>query len=142
MESILFTLFLSISIATILNIILKKFGISHIIGYIITGTIISYGFNFNGVDISSLELIAEFGIVFLMFTIGLEMSLDKIKKMKEILLLNGFLQVSISAILIYLIAFFVFNLSVEVSLIVSLAFSLSSTAIVLTYLKQSKDKSF
>ncbi len=108
MESILFTLFLSISIATILNIILKKFGISHIIGYIITGTIISYGFNFNGVDISSLELIAEFGIVFLMFTIGLEMSLDKIKKMKEILLLNGFLQVSISAILIYLIAFFCF----------------------------------
>ncbi len=86
-----------------------------------------------------MELIAEFGIVFLMFTIGLEMSFDKIKKMKEILLLNGFLQVSISAVLIYLVAFFVFNLSVEISLIVSLAFSLSSTAIVLTYLKQSKD---
>jgi CPA2 family monovalent cation:H+ antiporter-2 len=139
MENILLTLFLTIFIATILNIILKRFGISHIIGYIITGTLISYGFNFNGVDITSLELIAEFGIVFLMFTIGLEMSFDKIKKMKEILLLNGFLQVSISAILIYLVAFFVFHLSVEVSLIVSLAFSLSSTAIVLTYLKQSKD---
>lgn len=139
MENILLTLFLTISIATILNIVLKKFGISHIIGYIITGTLISYGFNFNGVDISSLELIAEFGIVFLMFTIGLEMSFDKIKKMKEILLLNGFLQVSISAILIYLVAFFLFGLSIEVSLIVSLSFSLSSTAIVLTYLKQSKD---
>lgn len=139
MENILFTLFLTISIATILNIILKKFGISHIIGYILTGTLISYGFNFNGVNNDSLELIAEFGIVFLMFTIGLEMSVDKIKKMKEILLLNGFLQVSISAILIYLVAFYIFHLSVEVSLIVSLAFSLSSTAIVLTYLKQSKD---
>ena len=139
MENILFTLFLTISIATILNIILKKFGVSHIIGYIITGTLISYIFNFNGLDIGSLELIAEFGIVFLMFTIGLEMSFDKIKKMKEILLVNGFLQVSISAVLIYLVAFFVFGLSVEVSLIVSLAFSLSSTAIVLTYLKHSKD---
>ncbi len=139
MENILFTLFLSISISTILNIILKKFEISHIIGYIITGTIISYLFNFNGLDISSLDHIAEFGIVFLMFTIGLEMSFDKIKKMKEILLLNGFLQVSISAILIYFVAFYIFSLSIGVSLIVSLAFSLSSTAIVLTYLKQSKD---
>ena len=139
MEHILFTLFLTISIATVLNIILKRFGISHIIGYILTGTIISYGFNFNGVNNDSLELIAEFGIVFLMFTIGLEMSVDKIKKMKEILLLNGFLQVSISAGLIYLVAYFIFGLSVEVSLIISLAFSLSSTAIVLTYLKHSKD---
>lgn len=82
MENILFTLFLTISIATILNIILKKFGISHIIGYILTGTLISYSFNFNGVNNDSLELIAEFGIVFLMFTIGLEMSVDKIKKME------------------------------------------------------------
>ena len=82
MENILFTLFLSISISTILNIILKKFGISHIIGYIITGTLISHIFNFKGFDLSSLEHIAEFGIVFLMFTIGLEMSFDKIKKMK------------------------------------------------------------
>lgn len=139
MDQILVTIFLTISISTILNIILKRFGISHIIGYIATGTIISYIFNFNGIDIHSLELIAEFGIVFLMFTIGLEMSFDKIKKMKEILLLNGFIQVSISAVLIYIVAFFVFNLSVEISLIVSLAFSLSSTAIVLTYLKQSKD---
>ena len=64
MDNVLFTLFLTISIATVLNIILKKFGISHIIGYILTGTIISYIFNFNGLDFSSLELIAEFGIVF------------------------------------------------------------------------------
>ena len=139
MENILLTLFLTISTATVLNIVLKRFGISHIIGYIVTGTIISYIFNFNGLDIGSLELIAEFGIVFLMFTIGLEMSLDKIKKMKEILLLNGFLQVSVSAILIYICAFFIFKLSVHVSLIIALAFSMSSTAIVLTYLKHSKD---
>ena len=139
MENILLTLFLTISIATILNIILKRFGISHIIGYILTGIIISYSFNFSALDMSSLELIAEFGIVFLMFTIGLEMSFEKIKKMREILLLNGFLQVSISAILIYFCSYFIFNLSMQVSLIIALAFSLSSTAIVLTYLKQSKD---
>lgn len=133
------TLFLAIFLATVLNIILKRFGISQIIGYILTGIILSYGFHFKGANMNSLDTISEFGIVFLMFTIGLEISIDKIKKMKEILLLNGFLQVAISAILIFVVAYFVFHLSIEVSLIVSLAFSLSSTAIVLPYLKQSKD---
>lgn len=139
MEHFLFTLFLAIFLATVLNIILKKLGISQIIGYILTGIIISYGFHFQGANITSLDTIAEFGIVFLMFTIGLEISFDKIKKMKEILLLNGFLQVHISAALIFIVAYFIFHLSIEISLIVSFAFSLSSTAIVLPYLKQSKD---
>ncbi|MFA7022235.1 cation:proton antiporter [Aliarcobacter sp.] len=139
MEHFLITLFFTIFIATTLNIIFKRFGISHIIGYILTGVIIGYAFHFNGVDVKNLETIGEFGIVFLMFTIGLEMSLSKIKKMKDILLINGFLQVVISTILIYIIAYFIFELSIEIALIVSLAFSLSSTAIVLPYLKSSKD---
>lgn len=139
MQTILFTLFLSIALSTVFNIILKKIGISHIIGYILTGTVISYIFNFNSIDIRSLELIAEFGIVFLMFTIGLEMSIERIKRMKEILLLNGFLQVSLSAIVIFLFSHFVFKIQIVPSVIISLAFSLSSTAIVLSYLKHSKD---
>ncbi|DAB30457.1 MAG TPA: potassium transporter [Sulfurimonas sp. UBA12504] len=139
MENLLLAIFLTLAIATVINIILKKFGISHIIGYIFTGTIISYTFGFNGLNIYSLELIGEFGIVFLMFTIGLELSLSKIKKMKDILLTNGLLQVLFSVFVIFLLSFFLFKLDFNTSLIVSLAFSLSSTAIVLTYLKNSKD---
>jgi CPA2 family monovalent cation:H+ antiporter-2 len=139
MEKLLLSIFLTIAIATVLNIILKRFGISHILGYIATGTIISYLFGFNGDGIASLNLIGEFGIVFLMFTIGLELSLEKIKKMKEILLTNGLLQVLFSVVVIFLLSFYLFNLNFNTSLIISLAFSLSSTAIVLTYLKESKD---
>ena len=139
MENLLLVIFLTIAIATVLNIILKRFGISHIIGYIVTGTIISYIFGFNGLNIYSLDLIGEFGIVFLMFTIGLELSLGKIKKMKEILLANGLLQVLLSVIVIFLLSFYLFKLDFNTSIIISLAFSLSSTAIVLTYLKRSKD---
>ncbi|RXI48335.1 potassium transporter [Malaciobacter mytili] len=139
MQSILITIFLAISISTIINIVLKKLGISHIIGYILTGTIISYIFNFSSFDIHSLDLIAEFGIVFLMFTIGLEMSFERIRKMKEILLLNGFLQVFLSALIIFLVSYYLIKLPLVASLIVSLALSLSSTAIVLSYLKHSKD---
>ena len=139
METLLLSIFLTVAIATVLNIILKRFGISHIIGYIATGTIISTLFGFNGSANDSLDFIGEFGIVFLMFTIGLELSLDKIKKMKDILLTNGILQVLFSVIVIFLLSHFLFHLDFNTSLIISLAFSLSSTAIVLTYLKESKD---
>ncbi len=77
--------------------------------------------------------------MFLMFTIGLELSLHKIKKMKDILLTNGLLQVVLSVVMIFLLSFYLFKLDFNTSVIISLAFSLSSTAIVLTYLKTSKD---
>jgi len=139
MEHLLLAIFLTLAIATLFNIVLKRFGISHIIGYILTGTVISYSFGFNGENLHVLELIGEFGIVFLMFTIGLELSMGRIRKMKEILLVNGVLQVSLSVAVIFVLARYVFALDLNTSLIVALAFSLSSTAIVLSYLKESKD---
>lgn len=140
MESILLIIFISLAVASILNIVLKKFSVSHIIGYIITGTIISNIFDFNGSpDLKSLDLIGEFGIVFLMFTIGLELSFSKLNKMKQLIFFNGLMQVSFSALSIFIIAYYIFDLEIIASIIVALAFSLSSTAIVLTYLKKSKD---
>jgi len=139
METILIALFFALFCATVLNIIFKQYGISHIIGYIISGVIVSYTFNFNGFDLHSLEFIGEFGIVFLMFAIGLEMSFEKIKKLKTLLISNGLTQVILSAFIIYMMAYFIFGLDMNTSIIISFAFSLSSTAIVLTYLKSSKD---
>lgn len=132
-------IFATIFIATLLNIILKKLNISHIVGYIFTGIIISYLFDFNTLKIDSLDLVAEFGIVFLMFTIGLELSFEKIKKMKETLLVNGALQMLLSITLFFTLAHFAFDLDGISAIVIALAFSLSSTAIVLTYLKESKD---
>ncbi|WP_440875831.1 cation:proton antiporter domain-containing protein [Thalassotalea sp. PLHSN55] len=140
MDSILVIIALSLAIATVVNIIFTKLSISHIIGYIVTGIIISNMFDFNGSDnLASLDLIGEFGIVFLMFTIGLEMSFAKLKKMKDIIFINGTVQVTASALIVFLVAKFLFNLDNTSAIIVALAFSLSSTAIVLTYLKKSKD---
>lgn len=140
MDSILIIISVSLAIASVLNIILAKFSISHIIGYIITGTIISNIFNFNdSTNLASLELIGEFGIVFLMFTIGLEMSFSKLKRMKEIIFFNGSIQVISCSLIIFLSAFYLFNIEFTSAIIIALAFSLSSTAIVVTYLKKSKD---
>ena len=140
MESILVIISISLAIASIINIVLTKFSISHIVGYIITGTIISNIFDFNGnADLTALELIGEFGIVFLMFTIGLEMSFKKLKRLKKIIFINGFIQVVASSVIIFLIAFYAVKLDITSAIIIALAFSLSSTAIVVTYLKKSKD---
>ena len=140
MDSTLVIITISLALASILNIVFTKFSISHIIGYIVTGVVVSIVYDFNGSEhLYSLDLIGEFGIVFLMFTIGLEMSYAKLDKLKSLIFINGFLQVAISSLVVFCIAYYGFSLGGTSSLIISLAFSLSSTAIVLPYLKKSKD---
>jgi len=140
MENILLYIVIALGLSIVLNIFLKKIGISQIIGYILTGTIIAYGFDLHQASHShELEMAGEFGIVFLMFTIGLEISLAKMGSMKQEILGNGFLQVGFTTAVIYAVAHFLFLLDAKLSVIIALAFSLSSTAIVLTYLKGSKE---
>ena len=140
MDSTLIIIAVSLAIASVINIILAKFSISHIIGYIITGTIISNIFNFNGsANLNSLELIGEFGIVFLMFAIGLEMSFARLKRMRSLIFINGFMQIGLTALLILFITHYCLHVEFTSAIIIALAFSLSSTAIVVPYLKKSKD---
>ncbi|MBN2815408.1 MAG: cation:proton antiporter [Campylobacterales bacterium] len=140
MENIILYVIVALGISIVLNLILKRFGVSQIIGYILTGTIIVYAFDLKAYNNShSLEIIGEFGIVFLMFTIGLEISLAKMNTMKREIFGNGLLQVGVTAFVIYLITHYGFDYGVKTSLIIALAFALSSTAVVLSYLKSSKE---
>ena len=140
MENTLLYVIVALGISIIINIFLKKIGVSQIIGYILTGTIIVYAFDLRAVGNShTLEMVGEFGIVFLMFTIGLEISLAKMGSMKKEIFGNGLMQVSFTAISVYLIACYAFSLESKTSVIIALAFALSSTAVVLSYLKSSKE---
>jgi CPA2 family monovalent cation:H+ antiporter-2 len=130
----------ALGISIIINIFLKKIGVSQIIGYILTGTIIAYAFDLRyASDSHTLEMVGEFGIVFLMFTIGLEISLRKMGQMKKEIFGNGLLQVSFTSIIVYSITYYALDFSLKTSLIIALAFALSSTAVVLSYLKSSKE---
>jgi CPA2 family monovalent cation:H+ antiporter-2 len=136
LEIIIYTLLIS----TILNVILKKFGIPTIIGYITTGTIIAYGFNLHdAVHNESLKVIAEFGIVFLMFTIGLEFSVDHLMKMKKEVFVYGASQVIVTSIVFFLFAHYLFDIANKSAIIIALALALSSTAIVLKVLNENGD---
>jgi len=139
MDTVLLYVVAALGVSTVLNIILKQLGISQIIGYILTGTALAYAFDIQHEDSHAVELLGEFGIVFLMFTIGLEISLARLNTMKQIVFMNGALQVGISALLFFLLGHWVFGLDYQSSVIVALSLSLSSTAVVLSYLKSSKD---
>jgi len=80
--------------------------------------------------------LAEFGIVFLMFTIGLEFSVNHLKKMKKEVFLYGGLQVILSSLLFTGLSSLVFELELKTAIVVGAALALSSTAIVLKILNE------
>lgn len=108
-----------------------------IIGYIITGIIIAYLFWLHEeVENVNLKLIAEFWIVFLMFTIGLEFSIKHLLKMKRDVFLIGWLQFIITSAIFYFFMYYFWDFWIKTSLIIATAFSMSSTAIVLKVLNE------
>ncbi|WP_044416175.1 cation:proton antiporter [Halarcobacter anaerophilus] len=133
---IVWTLF----IAIIVNLVLKKVHLPTIIGYIITGTIIAYVFDLhNAVNNHDLKEIAEFGVVFLMFTIGLEFSISHLKQMRREVFFTGSLQIIVTTIFVTLICMFVLGFDFKTSLVIGAALSLSSTAIVLKTYNETND---
>jgi len=119
-------------IAIVVNLVLKRFHLPTIIGYILTGTIIAYAFNLHAaVNNHELKEIAEFGVVFLMFTIGLEFSIEHLKRMRKEVFFTGSLQIIVTTVFVITICMYVFNFDFKTSLIIGAALSLSSTAIVL-----------
>lgn len=136
---ILSTIVITLMIAILLNILLKKFHISTIVGYIFTGTIIAYFMGFSKITQDELAHIAEFGIVFLMFTIGLEFSIHHLKQMKKEVFVFGGLQVLLVSLFFGFVAHHFFGIDAKTSIIIGAALSLSSTAIVLKILNETGD---
>ncbi len=132
---IVFTLFLSL----ILNLLLKKINVSPIVGYIFTGIFIVSFMDLIHVTPDNISHIAEYGIVFLMFTIGLEFSVGHLKQMRKEVFVFGSLQVIITTILFTFIAHRFFSLDMRTSIVIGSALALSSTAIVLKVLNENGD---
>ncbi len=136
---ILSIIVITLAISLGLNIILKKFNISPIVGYIFTGAIITFFVDMTSIDSHYLEQVAEFGIVFLMFTIGLEFSIHHLKTMKKEVFVIGTLQVLVTATIFGMLAHYIFGINTDTSIIIGSAIALSSTAIVLKILNENGD---
>ena len=139
MENALLILIITISISTVLNVFLKKFDMPTVIGYVLAGFAISSIFHFAEDSKEFLSHLAEFGIVFLMFTIGLEFSVNHLKRMKKEVFVYGTLQVVLSASLFTVMGLFIFDLETKSAIVVGAALALSSTAIVLKILNENNE---
>lgn len=125
-----------LAMAVVSGIILNYLKIPTIIGYILTGTLTTYLFGFHVEDSADLSEIAEIGIVFLMFSIGLEFSFKKITQMRQEVLLFGGLQIGLSIAAFFVVCYFLLRFNFNTSIIVASAVSLSSTAIVLKQINE------
>ena len=134
MEQVIVMMLATGVVCVILGIILKRFDVPPIVGYILSGIILVNIIGSNTDNSHTLEQIAEFGIVFLMFTIGLEMKLENLIQMRKQVFVYGGLQVVLSILFFTSIAYFLFSLDIKSSLVIGGALSLSSTAIVLKIL--------
>jgi CPA2 family monovalent cation:H+ antiporter-2 len=124
-------LILLVSIPVI--IIFNRIQLPSIVGFLIAGMILGpYGFQII-TSLDEIEIMAEIGIILLLFSIGLELSLKELLNIKKILIVGGGLQVLLTIIfstaIIYLI-----GLSIKEAVFLGMLISLSSTAIVLKLL--------
>ena len=102
-----------------------------IIGFLVTGALVGpHGLHLVK-SVHEVELLAEIGVVLLLFTIGLEFSLKELFRLKRLVLIGGTLQVFMTIIVTTTIIFFGFHLPANRAIFIGFLMALSSTAIVL-----------
>ncbi|MFT5760706.1 MAG: CPA2 family monovalent cation:H+ antiporter-2 [Alteromonadaceae bacterium] len=113
----------------------RRLKLPAILAYLVAGMLVGeHGLNI-AQDQVDYDHFAELGIVFLLFTLGLEFSLPRLMAMRHLVLAVGSLQVGIS-LLIFTIASMFFGLSFESAFVVGGILTLSSTAIVIKQLSE------
>ena len=129
--------------------IFRKLGLSSILGFLIVGALIGPNMlgrlaetypwlgNFVFTESEELSQLAELGVVFLLFLIGIELSFERLITMRRLVFGLGGLQMLITTAALTLIGLWL-GLAASEALILGAALSLSSTAIVVQLLSDSK----
>jgi CPA2 family monovalent cation:H+ antiporter-2 len=115
--------------------IASRFGLGSVLGYLLAGIVISPILGWLHVDVVSIQHFAEFGVVMMLFLVGLELEPRMLWNMRNKLLGLGGLQVGVTAVLVMAVAV-ALGQPWPTALAIGLIFSLSSTAIVLQTLNE------
>lgn len=106
----------------------RGINISPILGYLLAGALIGpHGFLFIE-EIEGTVVLGKLGVVFLLFTIGLKMPLQRLQVLRRYVFGLGFAQVLVTGTLFASIAYY-FGLSLEASILAGSGLALSSTAV-------------
>lgn len=134
MEHFLLQLFIFLAAAAIAVPLAKKCGLGSVLGYLIAGIVIGpFGLSLIG-DIEEVMHFTEFGVVMMLFLVGLELKPSLLWKMKTPILGMGGSQVVLTSLVISGIA--LIYLPWQQAVAIGLTVSLSSTAIVLQTLRE------
>lgn len=140
---------LFLALTGVLIPLLQRFRINQVLGFLAAGTLVGpFGLglwtqempalaNFTFPDRSGVAALAEFGVLFLMFMIGLELSAERLWALRRWVFGAGTAQVAISAALIGLLAW-LFGNPVEVAVILGVVLALSSTAVVMQLMNEQR----
>ena len=123
--------------AAVLSVpVAKKLGLGSVLGYLLAGILIGpFVFALVG-DQTDVMHFAEYGVIMMLFLIGLELEPRRLWKMRKAILGLGGLQVLVSCLLIWGLLVAVTELAWQSSLAIGMALALSSTAIVLQSLTE------
>lgn len=116
-------------------VVFRRFNLPPVLGYLLVGSIIGpHALNLMR-EVHRAESLAEFGVVFLMFSIGLEFSLPKLHAMKRVVFGLGLLQVLVTLLLV-MGAMMALGLSWQLGLALGGVFAMSSTAVITKLLSE------
>ncbi|WP_223788587.1 cation:proton antiporter [Marinicella meishanensis] len=135
---------LFLGLAVLLVPLANRLNLGSVLGYLIAGGIVGGILTVlapllhmdSGQLLEQLNHATEFGVVLMLFVIGLEIQPSHLWRMKSAILGAGGLQVSLTAVLIMAVAIWGFGLSWQVGLAIGLTLALSSTAIIMSTLKE------
>lgn len=128
------SLVLIFGVSAIVVFALGRLRIPSVVGFLVAGVILGpHGFQFIK-NVHDVELLAEIGVILLMFTIGLEFSLKNLMALRSQVLGGGLLQVALTTGLIAVLSFFFFKQRLNVAVFDGFLIALSSTAIVIKLL--------
>lgn len=135
-NSLAFTALIFLGAAIVMVPLVRQLGLSSVIGFILGGIIIGpFVLKLTGSDSNNVMQTTEFGVIMLLFLIGLEIEPQKFWKIRKKILGMGLSQMLITVVALFLI-FYAANWRPDQALVAALCFALSSTAIVLQTLKE------
>ncbi len=126
--SLVFNFFLFLLFPFVFAAIAKKVKISPIVGYILGGLFVGNLLG-NAISSSTINNFAYFGIILLLFTVGLEINFAQMMSLKKYIVLGGTLQLSLSILAVMVLSVF-FGFPFLISFLIGIAFSSSSTTLV------------
>lgn len=123
-----------LTVAFILGLLAQRLRQDVVIGHLLAGLLLGpYALKLVR-SVQAVEVLAELGVALLLFSIGLEFSVKKLRQLGKLAVVGGGLQIGFSVLLI-MPAALLFHLSVQTSLVIGVSLALSSTAIVLRLLE-------